>query len=132
MSRSPYSQKLLRRIGETWGEWEDKSDTVDHPLAPPNLIMAWCNNRFAVQKFYRDGFTWLSIRKHVEGAKEPSWSELQRIKNELVGPERQAVQVYPRHSDLVDQADMYHLWLYDEDDDCPFNFTRVGWKTSRA
>ena len=127
MSGSAYSQKLLRRLGKSWGPWEDKSDTIDHPLAPPDLIMAWCNQRFAVQQFHRNGLTWLSIRKHVNGSKEPSWAELQRIKNELIGLERQAVQVYPRQSELVDQADMYHLWLYDEGDECPFNFAKVGW-----
>lgn len=43
--------------------------------------------------------------------KEPSWQELQRIKNELMGPDREAVQCYPRAADVIDQADMYHLFV---------------------
>lgn len=57
----------------------------------------------------------LMIRS-VEGAgnivgHEPSWQDLQRIKNELCGPETEALQVYPRRSDVMDQVDMYHLFV---------------------
>jgi hypothetical protein len=45
---------------------------------------------------------------------EPPWRDLQRIKNELVGPERFAVQVCPPEAHLVDGADMYHLWVFPE------------------
>lgn len=38
------------------------------------------------------------------------WRDLQRIKNELVGPECEAVEVYPAESRLVDTANQYHLW----------------------
>lgn len=43
---------------------------------------------------------------------EFGWRELQRIKDEIFGKDRMAVQVYPRQSDLVDAADMYHLWVF--------------------
>lgn len=39
------------------------------------------------------------------------WSEKQRIKNELLGEERTAIEVFPAVSDLVDEANMYHLWI---------------------
>lgn len=45
------------------------------------------------------------------GAIEPTWAERQRIKNELLGRERVAVEVFPAMSQLVDAADCYHLWL---------------------
>jgi hypothetical protein len=38
------------------------------------------------------------------------WRDLQRIKNELVGPECEAVELYPAESRLVDTANQYHLW----------------------
>jgi hypothetical protein len=38
------------------------------------------------------------------------WRDLQRIKNELVGPENEAVELYPAESRLVDAANQYHLW----------------------
>lgn len=46
--------------------------------------------------------------------REPPWRDLQRIKNELFGPERLAVQVCPAQSRLIDAADMYHLWVLPE------------------
>ena len=38
----------------------------------------------------------------------------QRIKNAIVGREREAVQVYPAESALVDTSNQYHLWVYPE------------------
>lgn len=39
-----------------------------------------------------------------------TWSEKQRIKNELFGEEAQAIEFFPKQSELVDGANMYHLW----------------------
>lgn len=39
------------------------------------------------------------------------WRKLQQIKNELVGPEHEAVELYPAESRLVDSANQYHLWV---------------------
>lgn len=38
------------------------------------------------------------------------WRDLQRIKNELVGYECEAVELFPADSRLVDTANQYHLW----------------------
>ena len=50
------------------------------------------------------------------------WRDLQRIKNELVGPEREAVEIYPAESRLVDGANQYHLWVLPEGFAFPFGF----------
>lgn len=42
---------------------------------------------------------------------EPPWRDLQRLKDELFGPERIALSVCPPRSRLIDEADMYHLWV---------------------
>lgn len=39
------------------------------------------------------------------------WRELQMIKNILVGPEHEAVELYPAESRLTDTANNYHLWV---------------------
>lgn len=39
------------------------------------------------------------------------WSEKHRIKNEIFGKERAAIEVFPKESELVDEANMYHLWV---------------------
>lgn len=42
------------------------------------------------------------------------WREMQRIKNELVGEEVEAVEVYPAESRLVDTSNQYHLYCFPE------------------
>lgn len=52
----------------------------------------------------------LSIRRR-DGAKLRSWSDLQTIKNNLVGPENEGIELFPAESRKVDLADHYHLWV---------------------
>ena len=40
------------------------------------------------------------------------WRHLQVIKNELVGEEIEAIEIYPKESRLVDTANQYHLWAF--------------------
>lgn len=54
---------------------------------------------------------WLSI-KRVDKRHIHDWRDLQRIKNELVGPECEGVELYPAMSRLVDEANQYHLWVF--------------------
>jgi hypothetical protein len=55
-----------------------------------------------------DGFVWLSIRRTD---REPifDWRHMQQIKNQLVGDECEAVQIFPAESRLVDTCNQYHL-----------------------
>lgn len=50
----------------------------------------------------------LWIRRHDN--KPMGWTELQRIKNEILGHDAVAVQVFPKQADVIDRANMYHLW----------------------
>lgn len=59
--------------------------------------------------------THMTITAH----QQPTWNEKQQIKNEIVGEEAVAVEVFPKESELVDKADMYHLWVLPID--LPFN-----------
>lgn len=43
-----------------------------------------------------------------------TWDELQRVKNETLGPDVWCVEVYPAQNDVVDVANMRHLWPLDE------------------
>ena len=65
---------------------------------------------------------WLSMRR-VDRTDNHDWREMQRVKNDLVGPEHEAVELYPAESRLVDTADQFHLWvMVDATMDFPF-----GW-----
>lgn len=54
----------------------------------------------------------LSIRRQD---RQPArdWRDFQRIKNQLAGPEWEAMEIYPAESRLVDGANQYHLWCFD-------------------
>ncbi|MGR9527665.1 DUF7694 domain-containing protein (plasmid) [Priestia megaterium] len=46
--------------------------------------------------------------------------EKQRIKNEIFGEEYTAIEVFPKESELVDEANMYHLWVLPKGMNLPF------------
>ena len=72
----------------------------------------------------RDVKTDWGIVQHacIKSAKDDDipWREKQRIKNEIFGPERVAVEVFPKVSELVDQANLYHIWILPDGMDLPF------------
>lgn len=45
---------------------------------------------------------------------EISWSEKQRIKNEIFGEDAVAIEVFPKETELVDEVNMYHVWVLHE------------------
>jgi len=53
----------------------------------------------------------LSIKRRD---REPihDWRDLQRIKNELCGPEFEGIEIYPAEERLVDSANQYHLFVF--------------------
>ena len=90
----------------------------------------WRNSRYQVNQdtfpaegVPAPGVTCLSI-KRVD--KKPidvnHWRELQRIKNAICGPEREAVEIFPAESRLVDSSNQYYLWVYPEGVRLPFGF----------
>ncbi|WP_416730279.1 hypothetical protein [Fictibacillus sp. JL2B1089] len=48
------------------------------------------------------------------------WAEKQRIKNEIFGSERIAIEVFPKESELIDVANMYHIWVLPKGMQLPF------------
>jgi hypothetical protein len=58
----------------------------------------------------RGGLIHLSIRR-IDQTPSRDWRDFQRIKNELVGPENEAVELYPAESRKVDTANQFHLWV---------------------
>ena len=69
----------------------------------------------------------LSI-KRIDKAPVTDWRDKQAIKNQLVGPECEGVELYPAESRLVDTANQYHLFCVA---DPSFHFP-VGWDQGRV
>lgn len=55
----------------------------------------------------------LSI-KRIDKAAIHDWRDLQRIKNDICGPEAEALELYPAETRLVDTSNQYHLWVIPE------------------
>ena len=53
------------------------------------------------------------------------WAEKQRIKNELFGEDRTAIEVFPTTADLVDEANMYHIWVLPKGFKIPFGLSQA-------
>ena len=49
-----------------------------------------------------------------------SWSEKQWLKNSLFGDDRTAIEVFPQQDRLIDEVNMYHLWVFERDYELPF------------
>jgi hypothetical protein len=95
----------------------------------------WDNDVYHVliNKNYRDhnlrGCTmWHLAIERVDGDSIHDWRDLQAIKNMLVGPEHEAIELYPAESRATDRANVYHLYalIAKEGTKGPPHFP-VGW-----
>lgn len=70
---------------------------------------------------FEDGSMHLSFKRRDRSAIR-DWRHIQAIKNEVAGPEREAVEIFPPESMLVDCANEYHLWVLPPDQLSPLGF----------
>jgi hypothetical protein len=74
----------------------------------------FCNDLYQVQvEEYAPGCLHLNIRRK-DGGMVRDWRHFQQIKNEIAGPEREAVELYPAESRKVDTTNKWHLWVQPE------------------
>lgn len=71
----------------------------------------WANETYCVHMESVGEIVHLSIKRHD---REPclDWRDKQQIKNQLVGPECEGVELYPAESRVVDTANQFHLWVH--------------------
>lgn len=66
--------------------------------------------------------THLSIKNKDRSAKM-DWRNFQYIKNQLVGEENEGCEIYPAESRLVDGANQFHIWVFENKEmRFPFGF----------
>lgn len=104
-------ERKYRRSGE-WGPWE----TIH--FLPGSAGVGWASNFttahrnrvFSVlDRSTHSGFRHLAVSS-LSGTR-PTWREMQRIKDGLAGGAATAVEVYPPNDEIVDGADMFHIWV---------------------
>lgn len=103
----------------------DKFVEGPNPRGADGAQKCWKNNLYVVLWVPGSMTEWgpldrLMIRRNDGGVGIP-WAHKQRIKNEIAGPERVAVEVFPAADELIDNANLYHLFLLPEE--FPFRFT---------
>jgi hypothetical protein len=52
------------------------------------------------------------VQKHDDTPILKHWSEMQKIKNEVFGEETTAVEYYPPKSKLIDDHNIYWMWIF--------------------
>lgn len=108
-----FREKILRQKGE-WGDWESASfpkGTVskDKNTFSYSFVRAHKNNVFAVLERNLANGTHLAVSS-LSGER-PSWWEMQRIKNELMGESTTGIEIYPPQDEVVDGANMFHIFV---------------------
>lgn len=94
----------------------------------------WKNDLYEVRVFRGSNADWLVHEKLWQGCMDylsikridkkaiHDWRHLQLIKNELVSEHREAIELYPKESRLMDTANQYHLFVFPKDYTIP-----LGW-----
>lgn len=110
--------KVARSVGKSiaqlapWTEFEMAADISE---LPDDQI--FLNSRYQVNVRTRKApppfgaYAELSIKTRDKVAYH-DWRDFQRIKNELIGPEFEAVELYPAESRLVDTSNQYFLFCF--------------------
>lgn len=86
------------------------------------VLSAYENNLYqCIVRRYKSGVIHLSIKRH-DRAVIREWRHLQAIKNEIAGPERLAVEIFPPERALVDTSNEFHLWVLAPGETLPFGY----------
>jgi hypothetical protein len=98
---------------------------TQRPGEMPRMAV-WRSRTFLVQGYQeRDGIIRISVSRNEltrtgDWKAGITWDDLQRIKHEAGYGDRDAVEIYPCDEDIVDVANMRHLWILP--DPCPFKW----------
>jgi len=88
----------------------EKIQFVEGAIQRMTSLNIYENNLYHVEIAYAMPFIHLNIHRHDGGACK-NWRHFQEIKNELVGSQYEAVELFPAESRLVDTSNEYHLWV---------------------
>jgi hypothetical protein len=131
MNPAEWSDLQCRQLERDSARWPSALTRLPLPWPPgPKFpTEAWRSRDFLLQVYaVREGVERLSInrakvdmrtRRWVDGI---SWDELQRLKAECGRGHLDAVEIYPADADVVNVANVRHLFVFSE----PFDLT---WRT---
>lgn len=99
-----------------YGRFEDRLDWLEkgRQYHGDMLLGVLTDGEYSVERYKTmQGSPFLCRLSIKRLDKEPirSWSILQDIKNQIVGKDRLAIEIYPRQQNVTDTANIYHLWV---------------------
>jgi hypothetical protein len=108
----PPSEALIRAWQSGFPDLSREA-IIERMEAEQSKFELWRNDLYQVEvrRYPDDGLVHLNIRR-VDGWPGRDWRHFQFIKNELVGPECEGVEIYPAESRLVDTTNKYHLYCF--------------------
>lgn len=123
-------EKHVRKIMEGgYNEWKDITDDEHTQSIMKDLKnipkKVYLNGMFIVQ-IYDTPNAWSAERVMIrwnDARPDHDWALFQRIKNDLFGEDRVALEVYPSEEHKQDVANVYWLWVLPKGFDCP-----IEWK----
>lgn len=99
--------------------WYSYREAGQQPAIACLAFYNWLYNGFAL--VFEDTSMHLTFKRNDRAAVR-DWRHFQAIKNEVAGPEREAIEIFPPESQLVDAANEYHLWITPEGTSLPVGF----------
>lgn len=115
-ARRARRSQTISNVPKGWA-WERREVTDQWRAAFPSCARIrdfYINCTYTVQRYVIatqwGEVTHLVIRRHDERPVH-SWTDMQRIKDDIAGPGATAVEVYPPDCEVVDQVNNYHLWV---------------------
>lgn len=116
----------MKKLERTDFKHSDNKATKAYIKANPDEEV-WINDIYqvAVRRGLKVGeytICHLSIKRHDRQA-VMDWRHMQWIKNQLVGEECEGCELFPKESRLVDGANQFHMWVFeDPGNGFPFGF----------
>lgn len=93
---------------------------------PATAAAAFANRLYdGVVLTFEDGSMHLSFKRKDRSAIR-DWRHFQAIKNEIAGPDREAIEIFPPEWNLIDAANEYHLWVLPEGQGSPLGLEGRG------
>lgn len=91
--------------------WQEKLFWIEERVREAATWHRYTNNLYVVVIEIKSPLIHACIRRH-DHKPCTEWGHLQQIKNELIGPEHEAVELFPAESRLINVTNEYHLWVH--------------------
>ncbi len=98
--------------------------------ADAGVIEAWRSRNFCVQIYDKPNSNAIRMsvsRTDIKGDRWVSgitWDDLQRLKRECGRGMNEGFEIYPKDDDIVNVANMRHIWIFKDESKLPFGFGR--------